>query len=30
MWLKYRDRLKEFDNKEIDVYAIELNNSFIG
>ena len=31
MWLKYRDmRLKEFDNKEIDVYVIELNNIFIG
>lgn len=31
MWLKYRDmRLKEFDNKEIDVYVIELNNTFIG
>ena len=31
MWLKYRNmRLKEFDNKEIDVYVIELYNSFIG
>ena len=31
MWLQYRNkRLKEFDNKEIDVYVIELNNVFIG
>lgn len=31
MWLKYRDmRLKEFDKKEIDVYVIELNDSFVG
>lgn len=31
MWLKYRDmRLKEFDKKEIDVYVIERNNTFIG
>lgn len=31
MWLKYQDmRMKEFDNKEIDVYVIELNNIFIG
>lgn len=31
MWLKYRDmRIKEFDNKEIDVYVIELDNTFIG
>lgn len=31
MWLKYRNmRLKEFDNKETDVYVIELYNSFIG
>ncbi len=31
MWLKYRDmRLKEFTHKEIDVYVIELNNTFIG
>ena len=31
MWLKYRDmRMKEFDNKEIDVYVIEQNNTFIG
>lgn len=31
MWLKYRDmRLKEFENKEIDVYVIERYDSFIG
>ena len=31
MWLKYRDmRLIEFDNKEMDIYVIERNNSFIG
>lgn len=31
MWLRYRDmRLKEFDNKEIDVYIIEWNHTFIG
>lgn len=31
MWLKYKDmRFREFDNKEIDVYVIELDNSFIG
>lgn len=31
MWLKYRDmRVKDFDNKEIDVYVIELNDTFIG
>lgn len=31
MGLQYRNmRLKEFDNKEIDVYVIELNNVFIG
>lgn len=31
MWAKYRDmRLKEFDNKEIDVYVIERDHAFIG
>lgn len=31
MWLKYRNmRLKEFDKKEIDVYVIEREDSFIG
>ena len=31
MWLKYRDmRLKELDSKEIDVYVIELDGSFLG
>lgn len=31
MWSKYRDmRLKEFEKKEIDVYVIEQNNTFIG
>ena len=31
MWLKYRAmRVKQFDNKEIDAYVIELNNAFIG
>ncbi len=31
MWLKYRDmRLREFAQKQIDVYVIELNNTFIG
>ena len=31
MWLKFRNiRWKEFDNREIDIYVIEQNNSFIG
>lgn len=31
MWSKYRDmRLKEFEKKEIDVYVIEQDNTFIG
>lgn len=31
MWLKFRDiRWKEFDNKEIDIYVIERDSSFIG
>ncbi len=31
MWLKYRDiRWKEFDNREIDIYVIERNSTFIG
>lgn len=31
MWLKYRDkRMNEFDNREIDVYVIEQDNTFIG
>ncbi len=31
IWLKYRTmRLKEFAQKQIDVYVVELNNTFIG
>lgn len=31
MWSKYRDkRLKEFDQKEIDVYVVEWDNTFVG
>ena len=31
MWVKYQDmRLKEFGNKEVDVYVIGLDNIFIG
>lgn len=31
MWLKYRNkRFKEFDRKEIDVYVIERNQTFVG
>lgn len=31
MWLKYRGmRLREFAQKQIDVYVVELNNTFIG
>lgn len=31
MWSKYRNmRMREFDNKEIDVYVIESDDTFIG
>ena len=31
LWIKYsKQRLKLFDNKEIDIYVIEDNNDFIG
>ena len=31
LWKKYKNqRLKEFDNKEIDVYVVEENEKFIG
>lgn len=31
LWIKYsKQRLKQFDNKEIDVYVIEDTNEFIG
>lgn len=31
LWNKYKiKRLKEFDNKEIDVFVIENNGKFIG
>ena len=31
LWIKYKNqRLKEFENNEIDVYALEENEKFIG
>lgn len=31
LWIKYKEqRLKQFDNKEIDIYVIEENERFIG
>ena len=31
LWIKYKEqRLKQFDNKEIDVYVIEEEGTFIG
>lgn len=31
LWIKYKNkRIREFDNKEIDIYIIEFDSAFIG